>query len=423
MVRDRLIALTLATAALAGSPARAHVSYNMSGYGAGIDGTTNGADGQPASGPAATWTNGAVTAYTGTLPVTWYAGLHDVTTAHAVDTAAMLGQVNAYNAGTDPDLPADRVLGIGGKSWADPANGGQGWGHGLDYGLLEVDAAAARFTIEVIDDAADGATVQLAYALYRGWDAGAASDRHQTFVTSPSPVDDPLGSSGLTLADHQVAAASGETVSATYDNTAPGGRYTLLVAALGGVRGQYRVVVTPQAAGNPDADGDAVPDATDNCPGTPNPDQLDTDGDGIGDACDETPGECQDALDACTGALRSARTELQAMTTQRDAAVASLNTATVALAEKVDQLAAATADADGDGRHDRDDACPATPAGAAVDPAGCSLSQFCARTDVGSRAGRRACAAADWQNDEPVMKKNARDCGYAKATRSCGPAL
>jgi len=35
-----------------------------------------------------------------------------------------------------------------------------------------------------------------------------------------------------------------------------------------------------------DTDGDGIPDALDNCPFVPNPDQLDTDGDGIGDACD-----------------------------------------------------------------------------------------------------------------------------------------
>jgi hypothetical protein len=39
-----------------------------------------------------------------------------------------------------------------------------------------------------------------------------------------------------------------------------------------------------------DHDDDGVPDAADNCPNTPNPDQADTDGDGAGDACDACPG-------------------------------------------------------------------------------------------------------------------------------------
>ena len=38
-----------------------------------------------------------------------------------------------------------------------------------------------------------------------------------------------------------------------------------------------------------DTDGDSVPDATDNCPGLPNPSQPDGDGDGRGNACDTCP--------------------------------------------------------------------------------------------------------------------------------------
>ena len=46
-----------------------------------------------------------------------------------------------------------------------------------------------------------------------------------------------------------------------------------------------RGVLRPKA----ERDGDGVPDAADNCPGTANPDQADADSDGTGDACDATP--------------------------------------------------------------------------------------------------------------------------------------
>ena len=44
-------------------------------------------------------------------------------------------------------------------------------------------------------------------------------------------------------------------------------------------------VVQDEISGG-DADGDGVPDASDNCPSVPNPEQTNTDGDALGDACD-----------------------------------------------------------------------------------------------------------------------------------------
>jgi lysophospholipase L1-like esterase len=49
-----------------------------------------------------------------------------------------------------------------------------------------------------------------------------------------------------------------------------------------------------------DEDGDGIPAAADNCPGTANPDQADIDGDGTGDACDTTPGLPTTDMDGVT---------------------------------------------------------------------------------------------------------------------------
>ncbi len=46
--------------------------------------------------------------------------------------------------------------------------------------------------------------------------------------------------------------------------------------------------ITPPLPGAPDRDRDGAPDATDNCPDDPNFDQRDVDGDRIGDACDKS---------------------------------------------------------------------------------------------------------------------------------------
>jgi hypothetical protein len=64
-----------------------------------------------------------------------------------------------------------------------------------------------------------------------------------------------------------------------------------------------------------DADCDGVPETTDNCVDTANPDQIDSDGDGLGDACDncattsntaQTDGDSDGAGDACDCAPQDA---------------------------------------------------------------------------------------------------------------------
>lgn len=67
-------------------------------------------------------------------------------------------------------------------------------------------------------------------------------------------------------------------------------------------------------------------------------------------------------------------------------------------------------DVDGDGEHDRTDACPETPPGLAIDQAGCSLEQFCAALGAGPGPLRAICVSADWLNDEPLGP--ALDCMF-----------
>ena len=72
------------------------------------------------------------------------------------------------------------------------------------------------------------------------------------------------------------------------DDPLPGRTYTVTVRGASVSRGPqpYALVWTGPLAPVPDADGDGVRDAEDNCVNTPNAGRRDADGDGIGDACD-----------------------------------------------------------------------------------------------------------------------------------------
>ncbi len=143
-----------------------------------------------------------------------------------------------------------------------------------------------------------------------------------------------------------------------------------------------------------DADGDEIADGLDNCPAVANTSQSDRDHDGVGDACDPFPDDADNDQARCQSDLGLCQT--------------TLGTCQAALAAC---LVTAIPDADGDGEIDANDRCPGTPPGAPVDGDGCSREQFCARFDVATRNGARACRNADWRNDEPVMRlRDAADC-------------
>jgi hypothetical protein len=424
-------AVLVAGALVVAPHAHAHATYNLAGYGSGLAGSTNGADGAPTNDPA-TFTNGPLEGWTGSLPVHWYAGMHSPTQVRTIQTGvdptpasgSLLAQVNTFNTNNDPDFPTDRVIAVGGKSWSDPENDGQGWGHGLDFGLIHyspVETLLAEgpldVTITLADDPSDANTVQLAFALYGGWDTGNTSVRHQTFTTSPSPVDNPLGSTGLVLLDYEVAGTPGETLTHTFRLDATyGGHYTVFVAALGGVAGQYQLTVTTTPV-PVDSDGDGVFDTDDNCPNDPNADQLDTDGDTIGDVCDPFPNDPDHDLAQCLADLADLTADHDACHAELHHVEEELAMTAAALQTAMDDLAAAEADADGDGRRDLDDACAATAEGEGVDQGGCSLAQFCEGIDATTKTGQKICKKADWRNDEPVMKKSEADCQVDKGAK------
>lgn len=162
--------------------------------------------------------------------------------------------------------------------------------------------------------------------------------------------------------------------------------------------------------GLPDSDGDGIRDDADNCPTTVNPSQADGDHDLIGDACDPFPDNADNEQAQCEADLEAAQSTLTDTAADLVECQADLAACDSELMTAQSQIAALTADADGDGVPDRQDACSSTPVGAAVDLAGCSQSQFCARIDATTPAGKRTCRKSDWMNDEPLMVARNADC-------------
>jgi hypothetical protein len=131
-------------------------------------------------------------------------------------------------------------------------------------------------------------------------------------------VDNPLGSTGLTLIDYAVAAEPGQTVARTYAlSETYGGEYTVFVAALGGVPGQYQLTVATapapadsdlaqcladleeMSAALVDADSDGAYDQDDVCPTTPAAEPVDQAGCSQAEFCATFDASTKNGAKAC----------------------------------------------------------------------------------------------------------------------------
>ena len=125
----------------------------------------------------------------------------------------------------------------------------------------------------------------------------------------------------------------------------------------------------PDMAAGDDTDMDGVPDAQDNCPMVPNPDQADGDGDGIGDACDpDLDGDdVNDDVDNCPGLANPEQLDLdrdgEGDACDDDADGDSLDVAT----EEMRGTDPRRPDTDADGIADGEDLCPLHPARGDID--------------------------------------------------------
>ncbi len=211
----KLTLMTAMSIALsAANIANADITYNYSA----VDRDISEFPPEDGGGPVWSWTNGAPT-YTGNLPATWVAQIHN-------DGGVAYSQTVC---GGSASGCAGFEIGMGARSYKD---GDTNWGHSADFGLFHL----AQDTNVTITVSADGSDLRSAFGLWSGWATGGS--RHSAFLDNGalnSMADNPLGS-GLTVVDANawaVAPFQG-TSTATLTRYLTAGDYTLILGGYDG---------------------------------------------------------------------------------------------------------------------------------------------------------------------------------------------
>lgn len=191
--------------------ANAHVTYNTQANGAGAF--------PPDGSQAGPWTDGNPS-YTGNLPATWVAFIHNAGGSADSQTAS--------------SADAGFTIGTGAKAYKD---GASNWGHTADYGLFQLHEDAT-VTITV---ASDSSGLRPAFGLWSGWDTNSSSSRHQAYLNNGAlnPMGSVLGSS-LSVVDASAWIVSADqgtatnNASATLTRNLTAGNYTLIIGGYDG---------------------------------------------------------------------------------------------------------------------------------------------------------------------------------------------
>lgn len=226
------LASTVSAMLLVSNVANAHVSYNILGANAGDAG--GGAPGDGSGSVPNFWSENAP-AYSGNLPATWVAFVHnDNGVANSVTA-------NSADAAVSSGIPAFS-LGMGAKAYKD---GSTNWGMTSDFGLIEL-THDATVTITV---ASDGSDLRPAFGLWSGWDTSGSGSRHGDYLNNGAinPMSPGVLGSTLSLVDPTVwafAATQGATSSATLTRFLTAGDYTLILGGYDGTTGGANLAYT-----------------------------------------------------------------------------------------------------------------------------------------------------------------------------------